>query len=199
MDNKASFSDYFAKYISIITSPYIIVPAIGLWVIYIKTQNMADFILFGLTFLFCTIAPILLYVYFKMRSGGISDIHISIKEQRTKPFLISVAGSLALLGLYHLEHAPIVLMALAFVLFVSGFVFMLATLFSKVSIHVAGYLGSIFILYRLVDERLILLSLILPLVVWARSKREQHTLFQSLAAGFIVLICVFASLKLFGF
>ena len=196
----ASWEDRLAKYISIFTSPYITTPVFGLWIIGVYSPSLKTFFLWGLTFFICILVLPSLYVYAQVRAGSITDMHVAIREQRSKPFLVGILCSVMLVGIYYIEHVPEILMILGFLLFINACIFLVVSLFSKVSIHVATYVGSVFILYRLLDHPSILFFLLLfPLIVWARRKRERHTLWQSLSAAVMVMIIIFITLNFFGF
>lgn len=187
-----------AKYISIITSPFIITPIFGLWVIGIYSNNLKEFTIWGLSFIVLTILLPFLVILIKIKREKIKDLHIAVREQRAEPFLLAVIGSLLLAGVYKIINTPYELFALAIVLGINGLVFYLITKFWKISIHAATFFGSILIVSILINPYLFFLFLILPIIVWARVKRERHNLWQGLIACLVVTIITLSVFYLFN-
>ncbi len=183
--------DRLAKYTSIITSPYITAPISGLWIIGVYSPNIKTFFIWSITFIVCVVLFPFFYIYKQIQSGSITDIHVAKREQRVKPSIFAICGSVLLIVLFYFEHTPKVLIVLALLLFINGCIFLLIALYSKVSIHVAAYVGSILIISRLINHSLIYLLLVFPLIVWARRRRERHTLWQSFSAASICMFSVF--------
>lgn len=189
-----------SKYVSAITSPFLIIPIFALWIIATYSKSLNEFTLWGATFIFLTVIPTFIYVYRGVKQGEFTDLHVAIKEQRDKPFLIAILGSLLLIGAYFIEQVPREIFSLSIILLVNGIIFYLITKLSKVSIHAAAFAGSIFIATILISGYTALLLLFLPLVIWARIKRDRHNLWQAVASVILIgltTIITFYFLNLF--
>ncbi|MFA6274191.1 MAG: hypothetical protein WC662_03445 [Candidatus Paceibacterota bacterium] len=177
-----------AKYISAITSPFVVTPIFGLWVIAQYSKSLNDFFLWGITFLILIILCPLIFILYKIKKGEITDLHISLREQRDKPFLFTTITSLLLIIVYKIENAPYVLFCLAFVLFINSLIFYLITKFWKISGHSAVFCGSVLIVSILINPKALFFLILLPLIIWARTKREKHNFWQGIVAILVVSI-----------
>src|SRR5205085_5769 len=106
-------------------------------------------------------------IYVGVRRGKFTDIHVMIREQRVEPFVIATLGALLLVATYVVLRAPLALTTLAINLVVNGIVFALLSYKWKVSVHAAAFSASVLIVSLLIDHRLALLYLGLPVIVWA--------------------------------
>lgn len=69
------------------------------------------------------------------RRGRLSDRHIGVREQRTKPLALGLLSVLVGLAVLVLFHAPRELVALVVALFVGGLVATVVNHFWKLSVH----------------------------------------------------------------
>ena len=182
----------FAKLISAISSPFIVLSVFGLWVIAFYSSSSRDFLIFGSSFVILTVLAPFLYVLAGVKSGKLSDLHIAVREQRDKPFLVAIFGTLLLILAYSLERAPTQLLDLAIIMLINGIVFYFITRYWKISIHAAAFLGSVIIVGILIDKSWLYLSLLLPLIIWARIKRQKHDVGQALLAALVVALVILA-------
>src|SRR5687767_5573412 len=113
----------FSKTVSILTSPFIIIPIVGLWVTFVYTHTIHSFLMLGMSFIVFIVFLPFIYVYIGVQRGHFTDLHVAIREQREKPFLISILGSVLLLFVYYLQNAPPEGFELATLLLANGIVF----------------------------------------------------------------------------
>lgn len=180
--------DKAAKLISGLFSPFLVIPVFGLLAIAALSAH-DNFILWSLLFLILTVLSPFIFIYTSVRKGEITDIHVAIKEQRAKPFIISTLGAVILAVIYW-KFAPH-LFDLALTLMISGLVFAIISHFWKVSIHAAAFTGGVMILsFTRGNPEYLWLLLILPIIVWARIIRDRHTLAQSVMAAVLIALCV---------
>lgn len=182
-----------AKIISTITSPFLIIPAFGLWIIGFFSYSLKEFSFLGLSFISLTILLPFIFIYIQKRRGKITDLHVTIKEQRAEPFLIATIGSLFLIEIYKLTNAPEIIFYLAILLTINGLVFYLITKFWKISIHTASFCGSVLIISILINPYFLFLLILLPLIIWSRTKREKHNFWQGIFAILIVSFIIIIS------
>ena len=180
-----------AKIISTITSPFIIIPIFGLWVTYAYTNTISSFLALGASFVVFIVLLPFVYVYSGVRNGHFTDLHLAIREQREKPFLVSILGAILLLFAYYFQNSPPEGIELTTLMLVNGIIFYLITRFSKISVHAAAFFGSTIVVSIFIDSRLMLLALLVPLIIWARLKRQKHNLSQAIFSIVVVGVITF--------
>lgn len=140
------------------------------------------------------------FLKWELRRGGISDWHISRREERLRPslMLMSFAAAVFPLGALWAFEGPKTLQAM----FVSGLVLVVATLavtaFWKVSQHVMGITSMATIVTILLGPIAAPLFLIVPLVAWARVRVGAHTIAQTVVGGLLGLGAAWGAFALFG-
>lgn len=187
-----------AKIISTISSPYLVIPLFGIPVTAYNSGSAVGFLGWYVLFILLAIGVPLAYVVWGVKTGRITDLHVMIREQRLAPLLLATAGAAALSVIYQLLGAPHELFVMALILTVNGLIFTPVSHSWKISIHASSYAGSVLIVAGLVSWAWLLLWLLLPAVIWARIKRDRHSLWQGLAAVMVASVSVLAMLYLFN-
>jgi hypothetical protein len=137
-------------------------------------------------------------IWYGVRRGRLSDRHIGVREQRTKPLalgLLSVLVGLALLGLL---GAPRELVALVVALFVGGLVATVINHFWKLSVHASVAAGSMVVLVLAFGPALLATVVIVAAVGWSRVRLRDHTTAQVVAGtaiGALISSLVFGLLR----
>ena len=137
-------------------------------------------------------------IWYGVRRGRLSDRHIGVREQRTKPLalgLVSVMVGLALLGLF---GAPRELIALVVALFVGGLVATVINHFWKLSVHAGVAAGSMVVLTLAFGPALLATVIVAAAVGWSRVRLRDHTTWQVVAGtviGVVVTGLVFGFLR----
>lgn len=153
--------------------------------------------IFG-TFLFTGLmpaAPILIM----LKRGGVSDLFISKREQRTMPYVFSIISyAFWALFLFRVLKLPMFMVGMGIGTTLSILVITLVNLKWKISAHmsgIGGLAGGIFgISYRMAYNPLWLLILILAvsaLVALSRIELKAHTPLQTLGGFSVGFFCVF--------
>jgi hypothetical protein len=122
------------------------------------------------------------HIRWGVRTGRLSDHHISIRQERLLPYLTELSAVCCAYLLMRALRAPrlmsgLVLSVAAGMVIVSG-----VTIAWKISMHVTGAAGTVMILVLLSDHRWAPLFLLVPVVGWSRHVLEHHTVTQ-VAAG----------------
>lgn len=133
------------------------------------------------------------YVVSQLRSGAISDLHISQRSQRTRPLVISLVSAMVTLLLLDLTGAQHTLLKLVFgtlltMVFLAGI-----TIFWKISFHAAATTGAVVTALWLLGTMAVPLAVLVPLVAWARVELRAHTAAQVICgtvAGAFVSVLV---------
>jgi uncharacterized RDD family membrane protein YckC len=189
-------NDKIAKFISGVSSPFVMVFVFGLRAIAVSVKSTHDFLVFGGLCVFLVSLLPFFYILLQVKLGKITDIHVAVREQRAVPFVVATCGAVILTITYRLLNAPQNLVALAVALIVSGIVFGVISGFWKISIHSAAYTGAVIIVAFIVNFQLLLLLLFLPIIIWARLVRKKHSVLQSIIASLLNAFCVAATLSL---
>ncbi len=166
-----------AKVISAVSSPFIVLPIVGLLVIAQYTTVLRDLLGWGGIFLLSIILPFL-YIFFEVRRGKITDVHIMKQEQRLKPFILITFSFLILTLVFMALAVPRALVALGVALTGMAALFTLITKFWKISIHTAGFTSAVVIMGLMIDSIWFWGLLVVPVVLWARLVRKRHTVSQ---------------------
>lgn len=174
--------------ISIIFSPFLIpVPTISLlaWTYADSFQRGLLWVL--VVTVFASVLPSI-FILALVRSGRLSDLHLAVRKQRLAPLYFSLVSTLVGIIVLQSIDAPrqIVLPCIAYA--INGVVFTAITHRWKISFHCGSAAGSVTVLILLVDAKFAWLSLLLPLIAWARVQRKRHTIFQTAAAALIAAV-----------
>ncbi len=177
--------DRIAVAISVIFSPFLIpVPTILLlaWTYANSLQQVMLWML--VVSVFASVLPSV-FILALVRSGRLSDVHLAVRKQRLAPLYLSLVSTLVGIIVLQSIDAPsqIVLPCIAYA--INGVVFTAITHWWKISFHCGSAAGSIIVLMLLVDAKIAWLSLLLPLIAWARVHRKRHTILQTVAAALI--------------
>lgn len=135
------------------------------------------------------------YVVWRVKSGRLTDHHISVRTERTIPIIVGLASVAVGLTLILIAGAPSQLLAL-FITGVAGMVvILLVTRRWKISVHLSTFAGAAVIGGFTFGLSVgILIGSCIPLVAWSRVELEDHTWPQVAAgtlAGLIVCGAVF--------
>ncbi len=145
--------------------------------------------------LICTalmvVAPIVPIVYSAWK--GHVDLDVSVRDHRTRFFLFSLACYATAYMIYGWFQCD-VFRVLAAAYFVVTTVVMIATFWTKVSVHAAGVGGpstALIYMYGLVTMPVVIIWIA---VVWSRAVLRQHTLYQGMlgvSIGVIVTLTTY--------
>jgi hypothetical protein len=137
-------------------------------------------------------------VWYGVRRGNLSDRHIGVREQRTKPLTLSLVSVLVGLALLGLLGAPRELIALVVALFVGGLVATVINHFWKLSVHASVAAGSTTVLVLTFGPVLLATAIVVAAVGWSRVRLRDHTTSQVVTGtviGAVVTGVVFGLLR----
>ena len=115
-----------------------------------------------------SILPPTLYIMYLVRKGIVTDFHLNIREERTKPFLIMTANTAVVFLVMLLLGAPKLILIVIATAVLQLFFMLLITLRWKISGHCTAVAGLIVLALALFGEELLPLTLLVPLVAWSR-------------------------------
>jgi hypothetical protein len=187
---------------SALLSPYLVIPVGTVIIVATQSEGRRDFILWtAISVLSSTVIPAL-YVLYQIWQGKITDVHVMEREQRGGPFIVAVVS--AALGAVVLKFigAPSVVWGVGVVLLLNGLVLSWITKFWKISMHVAVLSATVYAMLVFVkDVSAWTLLWMIPALMWARSVRGRHSLWQGIAGCAVACITsgiAFYSVNLWG-
>jgi membrane-associated phospholipid phosphatase len=139
----------------------------------------------------------LLYVVWKVQRGEIADLDLFVREQRLKPYLITLLSSAFALAVIYFGQAPRLLFILAAMIGLMILLLFVVTLWWKISIHCAAAAMLATLTLGLIGPSAALIVLGLPLVVWSRVHLRRHTVLQTLLGSGVGVLVSVAALALY--
>lgn len=125
-----------------------------------------------------------LYIAYGVWRGHITDMHIAVREQRLKPYLVTLAGTALAFVLLSLLGAPRLLPIFAIFSFVQVAFICLVTLRWQISLHAMSISGAVVIMGGLYGVGVaLLLTPLIVLVSVARVRLQRHTPRQVIAGS----------------
>lgn len=134
-------------------------------------------------YLLATILLPCLYIIWLVRAGLVSDFHLPIREERTRPLIFSLATALLAWGILHQAAAPAPLRMLAGVNGVQAIIFFLITLRWKISLHTAAAAVMAQLALAFLGVSALPLTMSVPLIAWSRVHLRRHTVAQTIGGA----------------
>jgi hypothetical protein len=134
--------------------------------------------------LLAILAPAL-YVLYLFRRGVISDLHLTVREERTRPLVVTLGAALAAWMVLYSGGAPQVLVTLAVANVLNALFFFGITLYWKISAHSAAAAALAFLALMLVGRMAMPLAASVLLIAWARVRMQHHTVGQTVAGAIL--------------
>ena len=182
-----------ARWISAIFSP----PLISVFAVFLMTAFTSGKPSYGRAIGYTLLAiglPVLLTLWM-MHRGIISDFHITIHKERTKPMIFMILSALiSWFYLWFTRTGPDLLTVFAGIAVLHIIFLFLVTLRWKISGHASAISGLCVFLVAYLGVRGLPFLLLIPLVVWARVTLRRHTLSQVMAGSLAGAIFTFLAL-----
>lgn len=185
--------DYrLAEYISRMFSP----PLVATAALFLATPGNSNRAAIGwgiITFLLIIFAPAAYLIYLH-RSGQITDLDVYVRQQRVRPYLLSIGCCLVTFGLLWHAHAPASLQIIAAAALLETSGLFLVNLKWKISAHAAAIAGFSSLGYWVGGISTLPMLILLPLVAWSRLHLKRHTFSQTIVGilwGMISFTLVF--------
>jgi membrane-associated phospholipid phosphatase len=137
-----------------------------------------------------SILPPTLYIMYLVRKGIVTDFHLNVRKERTKPFLIMTANTAVVFLVMLLLGAPKLILIVIATAVLQLFFMLLITLRWKISGHCTAVAGLVVLALALFGENLLPSTLLIPLVAWSRIRLKRHTPAQTVAGSFIGAVIV---------
>lgn len=178
-----TWADITALWVSFIVSPPICLLAITI----LATTAIPDFSAWSWVVLhaFLAIAMPLLYTVRLHRIGAVSDYELNVRMERVRPLIVTLAGQLTSLLVLQWGSAPSILVLVATLCVMQTSIFLLITLWWKISAHAftaAGLAVTGMITMGMAAAPYLSIAL---LVLWSRMHLRRHTFAQTLAGALL--------------
>ncbi|MEE8135855.1 MAG: hypothetical protein V3T52_01645 [Thermodesulfobacteriota bacterium] len=186
------WKDRWARLISAAFSPLTI--AIAAVAIAGYAINDESVLMWIALYIALTILPPALYIMYLVRKGIVTDFHLNVRRERTKPFLIMAINSAAVFLIMLLAGAPKLILIVIAAAAIQLLCMLLITLRWKISGHCTAATGLVVLALALFGEKLLPLILIIPLIAWSRIRLSRHTFTQTVAGIFLGAVTITALL-----
>ena len=169
--------------ISVLFSPFLLPIASILLIVRMSVATMQQgFLWMLIVILFASVLP-MLFILVLFRLGQLSDVRLTVREQRARPLMFSLMSALVGSGILHILDAPPEIVWLCIAYAINGVVFTLITQAWKISFHSGVAAGCMTALTTLISIQFAWLFILLPLIGWARVHRKRHTFLQTIVAA----------------
>ncbi len=173
--------EHVASWVSNIAAPPVLA-VVGVVLVALQTAEQGAWewaLFFGVV----AVALPLLYVVWEVWRGNIADVHVPDRAQRTRPYLVALAASVAVWLIFALWPAPPLFRVLALANGLQALIFFLITLRWKISLHSAAAGGLTVLSFSALSSTGLWIVLIVPLIAWARVRLRRHTLAQTVGGA----------------
>lgn len=194
-DDDPTLAERTAHWISNIVSPPLM-----LIVSAVLVTTQVDEHAWRWAFLFMSAAVLLpvLYLVWLLRRGSINDIHVPMREQRIRPYIVTLLVALPLLFFFVMWPAPQPFQVLATMYALQAMACLVITLRWKISLHSAAVSSAAVLGWTTVGWSGVALALTVPVVAWARVHLRRHTLMQTIGGALLGVVAVYTAMWLIG-
>lgn len=185
-----------AQVVSVVASP----PLIGATAVTLIATTLTTPKTWTLATLYLALTIVLPmgFIGWLARQGRVSDLDLSVRQERIAPlrFTLLMMG----LGwlLLHYATAPLLLLAFAALNVAQVALFLLITLFWKISMHTTAVAVLAVLAGFVIGKGALLLIWVIPLVAWARLRLRRHTLGQTIAGALLGALLCLVALQIYG-
>lgn len=167
---------------NVLSPPVLVAPLllIGVWLS--GTPDAWRFA--ALYFLVAVVIPFVDLLWLLQR-GRVSDMHLAERQDRRRPFLVTIACTTVALALLVWLGAPPVFVALVTAGLLQAVLLFLITLVWQVSVHTAAVAALATLSVLIAGQQAFGMTLLVPVVGWARLRLRRHTLAQVIAGAIV--------------
>jgi membrane-associated phospholipid phosphatase len=185
----------WARLVSDILSPPVVWALLAFPIAFRDAASQSQALTWALVYIALVCILPIIYIALMVRRGTITDIHMRVRTQRIRPFLVSIICTAIAWGILRLMGAPAVMPAFALFSMVQLAIMLAITFVWQISIHAISISGATVALAILFGAIPALLTAPLVLLVGAaRIKLERHTPAQVIVGtcvGFAVPLLMF--------
>jgi membrane-associated phospholipid phosphatase len=144
------------------------------------------------------ILPPVAYVAWLTRRGLVTDMHLPLREERTRPFVAALLSSAAALVVTNVLGAPALVVVSAATAWLLTTVMFLITLRWKISTHCAAAAALAAMAIGLRGVPALPVVAVVPVVAWSRLRLHRHDRGQVLAGAVVGAVVTTAAWMLFA-
>jgi hypothetical protein len=192
-------ADRFAYWLSQFTSPFVV----GLGIFGYVSLSTASTLAEGIEWLTVIVVGLLVpfgYIWWGVKAGKVTDLHVSRRSERLIPLLIgliALGGMLA--GLLALSASrPLVATLVAVIVSYAAATLITQVAKYKISLHIDSAAGAVMVCCLLRGPVFLALSPLVVLIAWARWKLEAHTLLQAVTGAVLAVAVTVTTFWFFG-
>lgn len=193
------YEPQWARVISDVVSPPVVWAIMTFPIAFRDAESNTRGILWAAIYVFMVCILPVLYIVWLVKRGHVTDIHLPRRQERIRPFLMTIACSIAVLGLFRLMNVSRTMDFYAMSTLLQVILLALITMIWQISIHTMSISGVVVTIGIWFSGLLALFLIPLVLVVsLARLQLGRHTVPQVVAGAALGGTSV-ASLMLFMF
>jgi membrane-associated phospholipid phosphatase len=186
----------FARFISILlVPPSFTIIVFTLFAFTLETETIKIIVSILTALIFGFISPIILFFILR-KKGKLKDIDASIKEERTFPFFIAIVFYSAGLVVLILFNVNLISIAFWFCYISNTLLTILINKYWKISAHSMGAAGALAAVFYVFGLPVLLFSIIVLLLGWARIYLKMHSLSQVIAGIILAFVSVFLQMTI---
>jgi membrane-associated phospholipid phosphatase len=138
-----------------------------------------------------------LYIFILSRKGRVTDFDVYLRQQRSKPYIFSLACMGLSLILMFIFRAQVLIILISVISVVQTLLLFGINHYWKISAHVATSSAFAVIFWMLMGIWGLWMFFLVPLVAWSRIRMQRHTLAQTIGGGLLGFGMFFVPLALF--
>ncbi len=187
----------WAEFVSNVVSPPVVWSIMAFPIAALDAPSTSKMLTWALIYVVLVSAVPTLYILLQVRRGNIADMHMPNREERIRPFIVSIiTTSIAVVALYVSSASPIMrLFAISSLIQLT--LMALITTMWQISIHMISISGVVVTVGALFGATPVLLTApLVPLVALARLKLHRHTRAQVVAGIILGALSVSALLAM---
>jgi hypothetical protein len=185
----------WAEFVSNVVSPPVVWSILAFPIAALDAPSTSKMLTWAMIYVVLVSAAPTLYILLQVRRGNIADMHMPNREERIRPFIVSIiTTSIAVVVLYVSSASPIMrLFAISSLIQLT--LMALITTMWQISIHMISISGVVVTVGALFGATPVLLTApLVPLVALARLKLHRHTRAQVIAGIILGALSVSALL-----
>lgn len=185
-----------ARIVSNIGSP----PMVGLFAVFVSFYAAPNIqqASWGLLYILIAILIPVIYVINLVRQAKVTDFHLSARQERIGPFVVTLGAGLA--GWLTMVMANVfpTLQLVAAINVVQTTLLLLITTQWKISIHSTAITGLAVLSLYIIGSTAFPFLLSIPLIGWSRLYLKRHTIAQVMAGTFLGATLVYSAMYIHG-
>jgi membrane-associated phospholipid phosphatase len=186
-----------ANWLSRLFHPFLVAAVAMFLILWFSSVTVQESLKWTLLSIAIVIIPSAILLGVQYQRGGVTDLDISIREQRYKLYGLGALSLLLLLVVGYIANAPTVFFACIYAAAVATLFGALINKFvTKISIHSAALAGVASVMGFISPISAVISWVLWIIVGWARVHLEKHTVSQVLLGCAVAFACVWA---VFGF